>query len=118
MRINGARPPHSGQMTGAARESCAGARNVGIASPRGTPQVLEVCKGTTALSIVFGTFFTAKTRSTVAGGAVTKIYGTKSATRCWSVCRLPNTSGTFVKRKAKPLDKRTAQLDGALALFG
>jgi hypothetical protein len=26
--------------------------------------------------------------------------------------------GTFVKRKAKSLDKRTAQLDGALALFG
>jgi hypothetical protein len=26
--------------------------------------------------------------------------------------------GTFVKRNAKPLDKRAAQLDGALALFG
>jgi len=69
MRINGARPPHSGQMTGVARESWAGARNVGIASPRGTPQLVEVCKETALLSRAFDNLITKKTQHTNAGGA-------------------------------------------------
>jgi hypothetical protein len=60
MRISGAWPPHVGQTIGAARESCAGARNVGIAFPRGTPHVLGVCKGAGLLSIAFGNLTTTK----------------------------------------------------------
>src|SRR3954471_17522100 len=98
MRINGARPPHSGQITGAARESCAGARNVGIASPRGTPQVLKVCKETTPLSIVFGNLLTAETRSTVAGGACAKIHGNEVGNP--PLVRLSSTQHTWNFREA------------------
>jgi hypothetical protein len=98
MRINGARPPHSGQMTGAARESCAGARNVGIASPRGTPQVSKVCKETTRLSIVFGNFLTAEMRNTVAAGAFTKIHGNEVGNP--PLVRLSSTEHTWNFREA------------------
>jgi hypothetical protein len=58
-----------------------------------------------------------KTPGTIAGGAFLK--ARNQVCSRWLVIVIYQTQyGTFVKRKAQPLSKRAAQLDGALALVG